>query len=196
MNPKETPFSHPPLPPGHDSIRLLILLPNKDKTAKIKCLLFDYAVESSKQNHLYEALSYVWGEPTKTVSIFIGEHLFNVTENLHTALLHLRNHFLQRIIWIDAVCINQEDEKEKAHQIQLMADIYGQANRVLVWLGEAADNSSQAFEDIRIASEENSTNSLIKETSQKAILQLLERPWFQRIWVNERILCSNTSRKY
>jgi hypothetical protein len=104
MNPKEIPSLHSPLPPGHDGIRLLRLLPNKTETAEIKCLLFVYALESGKHNHLYEALSYVWDDPKKTVPIVIGEHRFNITENLYAALPHLRNHTLERIIWVDAIC--------------------------------------------------------------------------------------------
>jgi hypothetical protein len=188
MDPKNIPYSYSSLPPGHDSTRLLRLMPNKDETAVIKCQLFDYTLESGKQTHLYEALSYVWGDPNKTVPIFVGEHCFNITENLHTALLHLRNHSIERIIWVDAVCIDQANEQEKVHQIQYMAKIYGQATHVIIWLGEAADNSDQAFEDIRVAAEDEFTNSLIEETGQKAILKLLERLWFRRIWVREQIL--------
>ena len=188
MDPKSITYSYSSLPLGHDGIRLLRLIPNKDETAVIKCQLFDYTLESGKQTHLYEALSYVWGDPNKTVPIFIGEHRFNITENLHTALLHLRNHSIERIIWVDAICIDQANEQEKAHQIQYMTKIYGQANHVIIWLGEAADNSDQAFEDIRAAAEDEFTNSLIEEMSQKAILKLLERLWFRRIWVREQIL--------
>ncbi|OCL01779.1 hypothetical protein AOQ84DRAFT_328482, partial [Glonium stellatum] len=68
-----------------------------------------------------------------------------------------------------------------------MTKIYGQANRVIVWLGEAADNSDQALEDIRVAAESECTNSLNNENSQKAILRLLERPWFRRIWVLQEV---------
>ncbi|OCK93098.1 uncharacterized protein K441DRAFT_723745 [Cenococcum geophilum 1.58] len=68
-----------------------------------------------------------------------------------------------------------------------MAKIYGQANRVIVWLGEAADNSDQALEDIRVTAEGEFTNSLNNEKSQKAILKLLKRPWFRRIWVLQEV---------
>ena len=183
---KRIPYWYSSLPPGHDSIRLLRLMPNKDATAAIKCELFDYSLESGKGTHLYEALSYVWGNPNKTVPIFIGQYRFKVTENLHMALLRLRNHSIERIIWVDAVCINQADKQEKAHQIQYMGKIYGQANRVIIWLGEAADDSDQAFEDIRVAAEDEFTNSPSNKTGRKAILKLLERSWFRRIWVRDR----------
>jgi thiamine pyrophosphate-dependent acetolactate synthase large subunit-like protein len=114
---------------------------------------------------------------------------------------------VERILWVDAICINQHDNDEKGQQVQSMAKIYAKASRVIVWLGEAADNSDQALEAIRMAAEEQHTSSVIYKpnqeailalsdqhptnfpsngTNQQAILGLLERPWFQRIWVSNR----------
>jgi hypothetical protein len=64
---------------------------------------------------------------------------------------------------VDAVCIDQKNDKEKVQQIQIMPKIYSQANRVLVWLGEAADNSDQALEEIRAAGGK-ATDSLNNKT--------------------------------
>jgi hypothetical protein len=161
-------------------------MPHKDETAPIQCELFEYSFqESSKGTHLYEALSYVWGSPEPPKFISIDEYNLRVTENLHTALSRLRDRSIVRIIWIDAICINQKDGKEKAHQIQSMAKIYGQANRVIVWLGEAGDDSDQVIEEIRAATSKKSTNFSNNETIQKEILALLQQPWFRRIWVGE-----------
>jgi hypothetical protein len=88
-------------------------------------------------------------------------------------------------MWVDAVCIDQENDQEKEHQIQLMAKIYGQASRVIVWLGEAADDSDQA---VRVAGGKKPTNSLNNKTIQHAVLALLQRPWFRRIWVRKQTL--------
>ena len=166
---------------------MLRLLPSEDENAPLRCQLFNYSLEESdKRTHPYDALSYVWGKSDETRLIFIDKHDLLVTPNLHEALLHLRYCSIERIIWIDAVCINQKDTKEKERQIRFMGKIYGQANRVVVWLGEAADNSDQALEEIRyLAGGKVSTNSSNKETIQKAILALLRRPWFRRIWVRE-----------
>jgi heterokaryon incompatibility protein (HET) len=181
------PYHYPSLSPGDGSIRLLRLMPNRDETAVIECQLFNYTLELGKGTHLYEALSYVWGNLDETVPILIGKHCFKVTKNLHAALLRLRNHSIERIVWIDAVCINQADDQEKSHQIQYMAKIYDQASRVIVWLGEGTDDSDQAFKDIHNAAGDEVTDSL-EETNQEAILKVLERPWFRRIWVRQQIL--------
>ncbi|KAF2177892.1 hypothetical protein K469DRAFT_438097, partial [Zopfia rhizophila CBS 207.26] len=62
-----------------------------------------------------------------------------------------------------------------------MAKIYSKANRVIVWLGEAADNSDRAFEEILVAAGEKYTKSSNNDTIQQAILALVQRPWFWRI---------------
>ncbi|KAH6677725.1 heterokaryon incompatibility protein-domain-containing protein [Halenospora varia] len=179
-------YSQPSLDSG--SIRLLRLMPNEDKTAPIQCQLFTYPLQKlDKGIHLYEALSYVWGGTSKRASIFIDNCDMPITVNLHNALSCLRDRFFERIIWADSVCINQEDEQEKECQIQLMAEIYGQANRVIVYLGEAANDSDQALEDIRLTAENEFTNSSNRERSQEAILKLLERPWFRRMWVLQEV---------
>jgi len=200
-------YRYSPLSPGRDSIRLLRLLPHEDETADIQCELFEYSLPNScERTHLYDALSYVWGNPDEKLPIFIHTNSFDVTVNLRAALSRLRNHSIERILWIDAICIDQANEKEKEHQIQSMAKIYGYANRVVVWLGETSDDSDLALEEIRIARDKKSTyylcsnmstdsldsikstDSLDSERVQQAVLALLQRPWFRRIWVWELTL--------
>jgi hypothetical protein len=147
-------YSYCPLQAGQNRVRLLRLLPAEDDEAEIQCELFDYSLDDSRRTHLYEALSYVWGDPKQTRPILMHGHRFEVTVNLHAALLRLRNHAVQRVLWVDAMCINQADQKEKEHQIQAMANIYGRANRMVVWLGEAADGSDEAIEQIRVGKPE------------------------------------------
>lgn len=143
---------------------------------------------------MYDALSYVWGSEEDKQPILIqsddkvddstGENrrLF-VTANLHAALSHLRDQFLERVIWIDAVCINQEDDDEKGRQVQSMAKIYACANRVIVWLGEAASGSDKALTAIQNAAKARRESPIIDTLTLQAIFALLERQWFKRIWV-------------
>jgi hypothetical protein len=182
---KSIPYYHFSIPPGNDNIRLLRLIPNKNKAAIIKCELLNYSLEPGEGTHLYEALSYVWGNPNEIVPIFMDDHVLSVTTNLYAALLHLRDRDIARTVWVDAICIDQANQEEKEHQIQFMAKIYGHANRVIVWLGVAADDSDLVLEVIRLAGAKKSTNSLDSERIQRAVLALLQRPWFRRIWVWE-----------
>jgi hypothetical protein len=188
-------YSSLSLEPG--SIRLLRLMPDTDETASIQCQLFNYTPqESSKKTHRYEALSYLWGDPDQTLPIFVNEHPFNVTVNLYAALSRLRDPSFELVIWVDAICINQADDTEKVCQIQSMAKTYGQANRVVVWLGEANDDSDQALEAIRVAPGNKSTNILDKGTVLQAIIALLQRPWFRRIWVRHSIIAVGLTKGY
>ncbi|CAD6442099.1 793e49d4-ccd2-4d74-b9fa-d4cb86995273 [Sclerotinia trifoliorum] len=71
----------------------------------------------------------------------------------------------------------------------MMARIYGQANRVIVYLGKAADDSDLALESIRIGAEgENFISDFVDyNMAGKSFLELLKRPWFQRIWVLQEV---------
>lgn len=109
------------------------------------------SVEST--HHLYDALSYAWGSPEKTMSISIDNYDLPITVNLHAALLRLRDCFFERIIWVDAICINQEDSKEQGRQVQSMAMIYAMARRVIVWLGESEADSAQTLQEIHRAAD-------------------------------------------
>jgi hypothetical protein len=186
------PYCYQPISPGPDTIRLLHLLPSENKDAPIQCRLIDYSLQiSSKRKHLYEALSYVWGGENKPNSLSVDGRILSITASLHAALLRLRDYALGRFLWVDAVCINQNDDIEKEHQIAFMAQIYGFASRTIVWLGEAANDSNQAIEDIHLAASGGLGASYytISDgkktiTEQRAITNLLHRPWFRRIWVS------------
>ena len=102
-------YDDPLLSLGPNSIRLLRLMPCENEnmeTNEIRCKLFEYSLQDQgKVTHLYEALSYAWGDPDQTLRICVNEKEFHVTINLHAALKRLRDRSLPRILWIDAICI-------------------------------------------------------------------------------------------
>ncbi|KAK3339865.1 heterokaryon incompatibility protein-domain-containing protein, partial [Lasiosphaeria hispida] len=176
----------PLLQPGQ--IRLLRLMPHEGEDADIECQLINYQLrDSSEGANLYEALSYVWGDECTGQSISINECDVQVTANLHAALLRLRDRVFERVLWIDAICINQQDADEKGRQVNSMANIYAKAGRVLVWLGEAAKDSDQAIEDIRAAGSQERYEPSPDKTRQEAIFSLLRRTWFERVWVLQEV---------
>ncbi|KAK0713737.1 heterokaryon incompatibility protein-domain-containing protein, partial [Lasiosphaeria miniovina] len=174
-----------PLPKG--SVRLLRLSPLSDKNPHIQCRLTNFSMLDSVSTHPYESLSYVWGSDDNKQPIYVdGDELY-IMANLYGALSHLRYCFLERILWVDAICINQDDKAEKGRQVQLMAKIYSKASRVIVWLGEKADGSDQALEDIRAAAVKEPANSPADKTNRNNILTLLERRCSERIWVLQEV---------
>ncbi|OJJ29918.1 hypothetical protein ASPWEDRAFT_46662 [Aspergillus wentii DTO 134E9] len=141
-------YTYAALPEEH--IRILVLKPNHDHDAPIECNLVEYSLEIPRK-HRYEALSYVWGNPAAAKSILLNGFDFPVTTNLHAALSHLRDHTFDRILWVDAICIDQRNDAEKVVQIQSMGRIYSLASRVVVWLGEKSEDSHLAFKCIQDA---------------------------------------------
>ncbi|EYE90085.1 HET domain-containing protein, partial [Aspergillus ruber CBS 135680] len=129
---------------------MIRLLPHKNKDVPIECKLFNYALsQKDGRGHLYEALSYVWETDIKSHSIILDGCTFPVTSNLHAALINLRDDQIDRVLWVDAISINQLDQDEKSKQIPLMRTIYAQAMHVIVWLGEAMEDGDKALEGIR-----------------------------------------------
>jgi hypothetical protein len=184
-------YRYSPLSQKLSAVRLLQLLPCPEEERDIHCGLFEYTLwESVSRNCPYEALSYVWGGGEKPRSLTVDNQQLAVTKNLHTMLLRLRDRVIPRIIWVDAVCINQADNEEKEHQIRLLPTIYARASRVIAWLGEAEDGSNQALESIRLARQKFAESSDIQRF-QWPIQQLLKRPWFYRVWVSNQI-CSKS----
>ena len=144
-------YEYSPLSDPFNTIRLFRLLPGPNSAA-IQGELVEYDLRGrTRTTHAYEALSYVWGQSENPESIYIGDYRFEVTPHLHAALLRLRDSCFSRILWIDALCINQTDDDEKSSQIELMALIYAVAKEVIIWLGEEADDSDEAFEALRNA---------------------------------------------
>lgn len=129
------------LEPWLSQIRLLHLLPLRTKDHQSSAPWYDcVSLECTFETvHLasappYEALSYTWGEEAASVRILLNGKEFLVRRNLADALAALRISE-PRVLWVDALCINQQDTAERNHQVGMMAGIFRRAERVLVWLG-------------------------------------------------------------
>lgn len=197
-------YRYSPLFQKSSAIRVLQLLPSRNKSSIIRGKIIEYLLEDlDATNHvseIYEALSYVWGGETKPKSIIITDDQndgseevdseLSITQNLHDALLRLRYCQFPRLLWVDAVCIDQTNDEEKEHQIQLMPLVYARAKCVLVWLGEVQDDSDMVLESIQAASrsflehpcDDTPTTQPLCDL-QQATQKLLSRPWFSRMWV-------------
>jgi hypothetical protein len=97
---------------------------------------------STAGSESFDAVSYVCGSPEYTECILIGDKKVMITKNCCSALRHLRDQFGMKKVWVDAVCINGKNKKEKSDQIPSMTNIYGRARRVYVWLGEPSDDGA------------------------------------------------------
>ncbi|KAK8007791.1 hypothetical protein PG989_001781 [Apiospora arundinis] len=125
-----------PLDPSRSETRLLTLLPAADFDAEIQCLLDVVSLDETTD---FEALSYVWGDPTIREPISVGGENVLVTTSLIAALRRLRQPKSRRVLWVDAVCIDQNHTAEKNAQLPLLARIYRSARSVIAWLGEPTE---------------------------------------------------------
>ncbi|CAO2649679.1 Nn.00g009710.m01.CDS01 [Neocucurbitaria sp. VM-36] len=146
----------------------------------------------------FEALSYVWGVALLPHTIQVNEKPFYVTYNLHSALTEMRHVKHERLIWIDAVCINQNDNAEKGHQVQMMRDIYAKASRVIVWLGKGTKATSPAFDLVRqfSALDQDTTETFWKDhtksshwkRSRREFDRILRNEWWSRAWIIQEVV--------
>ena len=138
-------------------LRLLELLPPgvEQHDTELSCRIVVTQLGASSQH--YKALSYTWGNGPLSHFVTIlpdidshgkgGERsALPITESLHTALTHLRHTRESIWLWIDQICINQEDHVEKEKKVGIMGPIYAGAEQVRVWLGPAADDSDTLME--------------------------------------------------
>ncbi|KAF3767018.1 HET-domain-containing protein, partial [Cryphonectria parasitica EP155] len=119
-----------------DHIRILDIIPyGPDGTADdpLRC---EYHIVALSENPTYETLSYRWGDADNKIQIEVRGQQIPVTRNLYRALLRLRRPDQTRSIWIDQLCINQEDNIEKTAQVRFMRQIYSQCTQCNVWLDE------------------------------------------------------------
>ncbi|CAM1510676.1 Fc.00g010110.m01.CDS01 [Cosmosporella sp. VM-42] len=170
----------------------------------------------------YETLSYTWGSADRTDSLFMKnaaastggeETTIATTPNLGLALRHLRHADTARVLWVDAICINQQDIDERNEQVRRMGDIYRFASRVVVWLGPKTASSAVAIHTLdHLGNEIEFTrdryylpsphckehawySSRIKlpydDETWSAIYDLMGSAWFQRLWVFQEIQLAN-----
>lgn len=187
-----------PLDRVADEIRIFILEPHGGNlNAPVKGSLYHVPLGCYTQ---YEALTYTWGDPADIRTIYVSGQAFEVTSNLYDALKRIRDENKIRVLWIDAICINQEHIAEKNRQIQKMRKIYESATCVLMWLGEDADESEHIMDTLAyfhhtnqesVESEEHKMRRVNIEVGDltdderqmyRAIYRLLLRSYFIRVW--------------
>jgi Heterokaryon incompatibility protein (HET) len=168
------------LPEGH--VRLLSIDPNQDPPSG------HLTVVALKDAPKFNALSYAWGEPGTTLDFSCSGDVLRVHENLADFLRLASARYYHQPIWIDAVCINQNDDMEKNHQIPLMRRIYCMASQVLVWLGTNSEQGDEAFAyipTIAVAYEVGNVMSHANKLSLELCLSLIQLPpWTSPIWLN------------
>jgi Heterokaryon incompatibility protein (HET) len=131
-NPDPLPYKYSKLEKP-DHIRLVLLHP-RFGFRPISCSM----VEGPHMRLLmYEAISYTWGCPDRTEEILVNGYTLKVTKSVYEILAKFSSQFLPQLLWIDALCINQDNGEEKEQQVPIMDKIYSHSLFTTVFLGQS-----------------------------------------------------------
>jgi hypothetical protein len=197
------PLYHP-LRSDKREIRLLRIDRSQPDEVDIHC---SFKIVSLNSEPAYQALSYEWGPPEvglPSSRVFASLHNIPTTPNLRRALKHLKR---GTFYWIDAICIDQRDDKERGHQVRLMTEIYRHAMAVVVWLGLEKGNSAAGMSLLNevgafIDAERNANDSAAKlhdwiyktlsdhayETRWYGLEHIYSRSYWTRLWVIQELV--------
>ena len=174
-----------------NEIRLLYLQPGASGD-KVKCTIKHAKLSDQPQ---YEALSYMWGPHDCLQTILVNDFNINVRENMWLALQHLRLNAKTRILWVDAICINQKNIHERNHQVTQMGKIYNQAKAVIVWLGSPDSDSELAFEVLSraewiefIKPPMDLAKIVVGTRKLTSFYSILTRDYWTRLWIIQEFL--------
>jgi hypothetical protein len=204
-----TSFKYKPIGFEGPAFRLLRLLKGDDDDF-IQGQLFDSKLPPPAPPEYvrdYAAVSYTWGSESRPCEIMINGNKMAVTKNAYLALRDLRYQEKDRILWIDALCINQNDDRERGEQVQQMGSIYNGAERVIIWLGEATFDTDYVMHYMKQLEKESikhssngqeisdkqwggiwsavvhSLNADQRDLLVEGLQSLLRRNWFKRVWI-------------
>lgn len=182
---------------------------------EIRCLTLSAGTESDpltcdirhynlSDNPSFEAISYVWGSLVRDEAITCNDQILHITPNLQRSLRQVRLTSTARVLWVDSICINQDDDKEKGHQVSLMAQIYSKAERVLITLGADKISSTHSRVADELIQEMNHLvegeierlmrnryllrydeveREMLADSRWESFDYLISHPWFKRGWV-------------
>ncbi|PQE24358.1 hypothetical protein CJF31_00002611 [Rutstroemia sp. NJR-2017a BVV2] len=184
-----------PLNYDRDEIRLLQILHSPSEDDSIHCHLIHTRLNDAPP---YHALSYAWGSKVHPTPIYVNGGSLTVAVNLMRALGRLRPPTADEVIflWVDAICINQNNTSEKNNQIRKMRTIYQNARGVCVWIGRGSDDSSSAIQLVRELNRaaQGQVKEMLQDPSREeqilSLKVLFRRQYWWRIWVIQEVSCA------
>jgi hypothetical protein len=171
---EEQAYTYQALDASRQQIRLIKLHNNDLDNAlapNIRCELTTHDLDTAP---VYIALSYVWGPPQPTQTIYLDGKAFTVRQNLYEFLHTFRTqHSNDCLIWIDQISIDQGSIRERNHQVQLMSTIYTRCKFVIAWLGLSSQGVAEEF---------------LHDPCYNTANELLLNLYFTRVWIVQEIL--------
>lgn len=191
---------------GDQPFRLLNLQPGSVNDP-IEVELQAYNV---KEAPAYETISYRWATDGESRKIRCNGCTFQVPTNVLQVLTELRGRETAKLLWIDVICIDQSNLRERSQQVSIMRTVYSQAMKTVIWLGPADGDTTKAFDAIPQLCEAREKldasgvdysryfgdlSTTLKQNGYPitvalgkgidALLKTLNQPWFERVWGTE-----------
>ncbi len=197
--------------PTEQSARYLVLQPANESHGQLVCTLHTAEIDDFPS---YETISYVWGPAVKPETILCNGQTVPITTSLFQALMQVRYSDKSRVLWVDSVCINQQDPKEQGAQVSMMGTIYARSTSTLICLGDSdpfhASHTAKLVSDVngmieRTLSEADDdwepnsfpwpeeSQLLGSEVQWQSFGVLLGQPWFTRGWVVQEAALSQSA---
>lgn len=210
------PYVYRRLNKDRKEIRLLTLQPGSGDD-EIRCTLRHTFIDERPFPN-YETISYVCGRPEEKRPIKLHGSPVNILANSEIVLRRMRLPASKRVLWLDAVCIDQNNVAERGHQVGVMSEIYTNTFRNLIWLGPDDGHTEQAITEIRAVIEEMTREcnglenfglvlrnedrqpqdpytglSSIDLSSRSSLLHFFRSTWFRRLWIVQETLLAPIS---
>ncbi|KIX96246.1 uncharacterized protein Z520_08024 [Fonsecaea multimorphosa CBS 102226] len=198
-------------------IRLLDLEWREDKNmlhGRLKPVRLKHAGRL-KENLGYEALSYTWNGETPSIPIICNGKSLMITESLNLALETMCKLSSPRRLWVDAVCINQADDDEKAQQIPQIYSIYHASTQLVIWLGPSTEATNRAMDMlgqllvkfIPVLNQFSPSSPFFQTLERlglppgcdviwKGLLDILTRKWHSRLWTLQEYIAAQKATVY
>lgn len=207
----------PPLEHEDSEIRVFDLAPGTEDETELRGTYRVISLDVDEDDTPpYQTISYVWGaidEKDKTFITIDDSHI-QVTQNLRAALRRIRHPTNKTTLWVDSICINQQDDIEKTQQVNMMHRIYKHCTRCLIWMGEipvipteeteeeAVRAARGVFDAIRIWSDmedevelpETLATDKAQKAAGRALGKLMSASWWSRIWTVQEALAPRKAR--
>lgn len=207
QNLKPTPFIYESLDTSKREIRLLQLCSAESRKGLVQKVVGHLLTVSLEDAPCFDCLSYQWELPAGESRYLgkIGPHTISINgctldveDNLYAALIRLMNPHTTRLLWADAICIDQTNKVELGDQVAKMGAIYAAAARVIVWLGEAIEPSWQACLGLSLLDElwwnlptDKAVRKVLRSKEKRQALnslsEILQRDYWSRVWVIQEV---------
>lgn len=157
------------------------------------CFALHGSIEHATLNDppAYEALSYYWGPPSRQKAICISNESVAIRESLHSFLQTLCSNKDSILVWVDSLCINQQDVDERNWQVSMMGEIYRLAFCTNIWLGDGDADSEYVFAYLQrydsLQNDEGIKHDLIRRRARNCLPQLAGRAYWKRAWIVQEV---------